>query len=151
MGFAVGKVIGSGAEGVAELESVAVDGGGAAEWVWAGLCVRRWLEWCRGQGAGAVELEVRAGSEGAIALYAGLGFVVVGAARGYYREPVEDAVLMRLELAEVASNPHCRFLRACDSVFAIQWMSFVAGGTSHVQTAKLRASQDRNPSFHSTT
>jgi ribosomal-protein-alanine N-acetyltransferase len=32
------------------------------------------------------------------ALYAGLGFVVAGRRVGYYREPVEDALLMRLEL-----------------------------------------------------
>ena len=47
-----------------------------------------------------MELEVRAGSVGAIALYEGLGFVVVGRRRGYYREPVEDALLMRLELGD---------------------------------------------------
>jgi ribosomal-protein-alanine N-acetyltransferase len=46
----------------------------------------------------ALELEVRAGSGGAIALYAGLGFVVAGRRVGYYREPVEDALLMRLDL-----------------------------------------------------
>ena len=46
-----------------------------------------------------MELEVRAGSVGAIALYGGLGFVVVGRRKGYYREPVEDALLMKLELA----------------------------------------------------
>jgi ribosomal-protein-alanine N-acetyltransferase len=46
----------------------------------------------------ALELEVRAGSGGAIALYAGLGFVVAGRRAGYYREPEEDALLMRLDL-----------------------------------------------------
>jgi ribosomal-protein-alanine N-acetyltransferase len=56
------------------------------------------ITWSRGQGAVAVELEVRVGSGGAIALYVGLGFVVVGRRGGYYRGPVEDAVLMRLEL-----------------------------------------------------
>ncbi len=57
------------------------------------------IDWCRGQGAAAMELEVRAGGGGAIALYAGLGFVAVGQRQGYYREPVEDALLMRLEFA----------------------------------------------------
>src|SRR5216683_2550774 len=71
LGFAVGKVIGSNGEGVGELESV---------------------------GVRALELEVRAGSAGAIALYSGVGFVVAGRRAGYYREPVEDAVLMRLDL-----------------------------------------------------
>jgi ribosomal-protein-alanine N-acetyltransferase len=54
-------------------------------------------DWCRGEEVATVELEVRAGSAGAIALYSGLGFVVVGRRVGYYREPVEDALLMRLD------------------------------------------------------
>jgi ribosomal-protein-alanine N-acetyltransferase len=56
------------------------------------------MEWCREQGAGVVELEVRAGSVGAIGLYEGLGFVATGRRRGYYKEPVEDALLMQMEL-----------------------------------------------------
>jgi ribosomal-protein-alanine N-acetyltransferase len=48
-------------------------------------------------GAGTAFLEVRAGNSGARALYAGLGFREAGVRRSYYREPVEDAVLMRLE------------------------------------------------------
>jgi ribosomal-protein-alanine N-acetyltransferase len=35
---------------------------------------------------------------GAIPLYERLGFVAVGRRPGYYRSPVEDAVLMRLEV-----------------------------------------------------
>jgi ribosomal-protein-alanine N-acetyltransferase len=57
------------------------------------------IDWCRAQGAEAVELEVRASSAGAIALYAGLGFVGVGRRPKYYSGPEDDAVLMRLELA----------------------------------------------------
>jgi len=38
------------------------------------------------------------GNQAAIELYAGIGFVAVGRRRGYYSEPVEDAVLMRQEL-----------------------------------------------------
>jgi ribosomal protein S18 acetylase RimI-like enzyme len=41
---------------------------------------------------------VREGSAGAIALYEGLRFREVGRRVGYYREPEEDAVLMRLGL-----------------------------------------------------
>jgi ribosomal-protein-alanine N-acetyltransferase len=100
LGFAVGKVIGSGADGVGELESVVVDGAARRMGVGKALCGAV-IAWCRGQGAGAVELEVRAGSGGAIALYRGLGFVVVGRRGEYYREPVEDALLMRLDLAKV--------------------------------------------------
>jgi [ribosomal protein S18]-alanine N-acetyltransferase len=52
-----------------------------------------------------VELEVRAGSAGAIALYERLGFVAVGRRPGYYRSPVEDAVLMRLEVGSSKAGP----------------------------------------------
>ena len=41
-----------------------------------------------------VTLEVRAGNESAIALYASVGFVPVGLRRGYYERPREDALLM---------------------------------------------------------
>jgi len=97
VGFAVGKVIGSGMGGVGELESVVVDLTARRRGVGRALC-EAVAAWSRGRGATALELEVRAGSGGAIALYAGLGFIVVGRRGGYYRDPVEDAVLMRLEL-----------------------------------------------------
>jgi ribosomal-protein-alanine N-acetyltransferase len=98
LGFAVGKVIGLDAEGVAELESVAVEGAARRRGVGKALCTAV-AQWCRGQGVAALELEVRAGSAGAIALYTGLGFDVVGRREGYYREPLEDALLMRLDLS----------------------------------------------------
>ncbi len=97
VGFAVGKAIGVGAEGSGELESVAVDAAVRRMGVGRALC-RAVVEWCRGLGVASVELEVRAASAGAIALYTGLGFVSVGRRRGYYRDPADDALLMRLEL-----------------------------------------------------
>lgn len=97
VGFAVGKVIGRGSESSAELESVAVHMDARRFGVGRALC-EAVIEWCGGQGAAVLELEVRASSAGAIALYEGLGFARVGQRRGYYREPVDDAVLMRLEL-----------------------------------------------------
>src|SRR5580704_9350826 len=97
VGFAVGKVVGMGRDGVAELESVAVEAGARRGGVGRALCGAV-VEWCRGKGAAAIELEVRAGSAGAIALYAGLGFVVVGRRGAYYSGPEEDALLMRLDL-----------------------------------------------------
>jgi [ribosomal protein S18]-alanine N-acetyltransferase len=95
VGFAVGKV----AAGVGELESVAVAGEERRRGVGRAICLAV-MEWCRGQGAGTMELEVRAGSVGAIGLYEGLRFVEVGRRRGYYREPVEDALLMQMELRD---------------------------------------------------
>jgi [ribosomal protein S18]-alanine N-acetyltransferase len=97
VGFAVGKVIGAGAASLAELESVAVSAAARRNGVGRALCGAV-ADWSREQGAESIELEVRATSAGAIALYAGLGFSVAGRRRGYYREPVDDAVLMRLEL-----------------------------------------------------
>lgn len=94
-GFAVGKVIGA---GLAELESVAVRPGARRRGVGRALCDAV-AAWCLEQGATMLELEVRAGSVGAAALYEDLGFVRVGLRRAYYRGPVEDAVLMRLRLA----------------------------------------------------
>ncbi len=97
-GFAAGKVIGKGPEASAELESVAVAAETRRSGVGRALCTAV-IDWCRAQGAGSMELEVRASSAGAIALYTGLGFVAEGRRPGYYAEPKDDAVLMRLELA----------------------------------------------------
>ncbi len=41
-----------------------------------------------------LSLEVRAGNEGAIALYAGFGFETLGRRKGYYLKPPEDALIM---------------------------------------------------------
>jgi ribosomal-protein-alanine N-acetyltransferase len=53
----------------------------------------------RGGRAGARRtlLEVRAGNEAARALYAQSGFVVLARRREYYREPLEDALVLVLE------------------------------------------------------
>jgi len=45
-------------------------------------------------GAAVARLEVRAGNLAALALYEALGFRRRGVRRGYYVQPVEDAVLM---------------------------------------------------------
>jgi [ribosomal protein S18]-alanine N-acetyltransferase len=92
VGFAVGKVVAS----VAELESVVVKASARRGGVGRALCGAV-VAWGWEQGASVMELEVRASSAGAIALYEGLGFVAVGRRRGYYSTPGEDALLMRLE------------------------------------------------------
>jgi ribosomal-protein-alanine N-acetyltransferase len=98
LGFAVGKVIVSGAVRLAELESVAVSASARRVGVGRALCDAV-ICWCREWGAEEMELEVRAGSAGAVALYRGLGFVAVGQRDGYYEGPTEDALLMQLRLA----------------------------------------------------
>lgn len=96
-GFAVGKVA-AGAEGlVGELESVAVADSERRRGVGRALCLVV-VMWCRHEGARTIELEVRAQGVAAIGLYEGLGFREVGRRRGYYRGPVDDAVLMEMGL-----------------------------------------------------
>jgi [ribosomal protein S18]-alanine N-acetyltransferase len=97
IGFAVGKVIGSGKGGIGEVESVAVGAAARRGGVGRALCAAI-VEWCKGLEATALELEVRVGSAGAIALYSGLGFVVAGRRGWYYKYPAEDALMMRLDL-----------------------------------------------------
>jgi ribosomal-protein-alanine N-acetyltransferase len=98
LGFAVGKAVGTGQDVEAELESVVVRGDMRRQGLGSALC-RAVVEWARGEGAGSIMLEVRAGSAGALRLYGGLGFVAIGRRPGYYREPAEDAVIMRCVLA----------------------------------------------------
>ena len=51
-------------------------------------------------GALAAFLEVRARNAAAQALYEGCGFLVVGRRRNYYSAPVEDALIMTLQLRQ---------------------------------------------------
>lgn len=60
------------------------------------------LEEAARRGAVSALLEVRAGNEAALSMYARFGFVVVGERKKYYREPVEDAKVMTLRLAPKA-------------------------------------------------
>jgi ribosomal-protein-alanine N-acetyltransferase len=51
----------------------------------------------RREGAQRAHLEVRASNEAALALYGKAGFRREGMRAGYYKDPVEDAVLMHLD------------------------------------------------------
>src|ERR1035441_8839657 len=82
---------------VAELESVVVAPSARRSGIGRALCCAV-LDWCRSNRATEVVLEVRAGSAGAIALYAGLGFTQDGRRPRYYRDPDEDALILRLPL-----------------------------------------------------
>jgi ribosomal protein S18 acetylase RimI-like enzyme len=104
VGFAVGwvhpatdSVDRDGSERFAELESVAVADNARRRGIGRALC-RAVFDWCRLQGANEIVLEVRAGSEDAVALYASLGFVQTGGRPRYYRDPDDDALLLRLRL-----------------------------------------------------
>ena len=88
---------------VIEVESLGVAARSRRMGVARRLC-EELLMWGRRLGAATAELEVRSRSEGAIALYASLGFIAMGQRRGYYDDPPDDAVLMSMRLAEPLSE-----------------------------------------------
>ena len=49
------------------------------------------------RGSHSLMLEVRASNEGAISVYKSLNFSEVGRRKNYYRNPKEDALIMRRE------------------------------------------------------
>jgi len=53
---------------------------------------------CRARGVRVLGLEVRASNAAAQGLYRTLGFGLFGLRRGYYKSPVEDALLMALKI-----------------------------------------------------
>lgn len=59
--------------------------------------VRQALDEARDAQAKRALLEVRVSNEAARRLYRGLGFRETGNRKDYYRNPVEDAILMALE------------------------------------------------------
>jgi ribosomal-protein-alanine N-acetyltransferase len=56
------------------------------------------LDALRETGVKSLTLEVRASNDPAIALYDTLGFTQVGRRPRYYRHPVEDALILRVEV-----------------------------------------------------
>lgn len=102
LGFSVGKVIGAGEAGVAELESVVVDEKIRRRGIGRRLC-EEVIAWCAEEGITSVELEVRSLNYSAIGVYKRLEFVEEGRRRSYYRDPEDDALLMRLNITGAAS------------------------------------------------
>lgn len=85
----------------AELGNLAV----APDWRGAGVArtlVRRARERVRARGARQWFLEVRESNGAARKLYQSFGFEQVGRRRAYYSRPVEDALVMRLDLSSPA-------------------------------------------------
>jgi ribosomal-protein-alanine N-acetyltransferase len=65
--------------------------------------MERMLAFARARDCRLVTLEVRRSNKPAQALYKRYGFVAVGVRAGYYQEDGEDAIVMTLTLASVAS------------------------------------------------
>lgn len=89
-----GYVVAIAIEGEAEILNLAVDPslrrrGLGGELLDAGLAA------VSARGAGDVFLEVRESNVAARALYESRGFAALGRRRGYYRNPVEDALVLR--------------------------------------------------------
>jgi len=63
------------------------------------MLVQESLERVRKRGARECFLEVRESNSSARAVYEQTGFAVIGRRRGYYRKPIEDAFVMRVELS----------------------------------------------------
>jgi [ribosomal protein S18]-alanine N-acetyltransferase len=101
-GTFLGAVLARHAAGEGEILSIAVDparrGAGHGRTLLDGA-----LAALAAAGAGTVWLEVRRSNEAAQRLYAAAGFVAVGVRRGYYRDPTEDAVVLRRDLAPALS------------------------------------------------
>jgi ribosomal-protein-alanine N-acetyltransferase len=96
-GGIVGFAVVSCAANVSELESIAVHPSARCQGIGKALCHAA-FDWSRTAGATAIELEVRASSVAAHALYASLGFTEQGRRRNYYRNPADDAILMSAPL-----------------------------------------------------
>ena len=94
-GFAVGQR--NTTESAAELETVAVATSARRTGIGRALCTAV-INWSREQGATSILLEVRTNSAAAIALYTKLGFVPEGRRTHYYRDPEDDALIMRLNI-----------------------------------------------------
>jgi ribosomal-protein-alanine N-acetyltransferase len=92
-GIALGRLLLDGVENACEVEWIAVEPAMRRKGV--GRALMEGVEgWCLKHGGLRLMLEVRAGNITAQRLYGEAGWVEVGRRRGYYKDPVEDAVLM---------------------------------------------------------
>jgi ribosomal-protein-alanine N-acetyltransferase len=92
-GFAVASLL----PPQAELESIAVAAGSQRRGL-GRMLFDALLSELRAAGVIGITLEVRASNRAALGFYCGAGFSQTGLRPGYYADPVEDAVLMRLDI-----------------------------------------------------
>lgn len=79
--------------GEGEVERIAVHPGSRG-WGYGKKLMERMVSFAREQGVQEMTLEVRAGNREAINLYASCGFVQEAVRKAYYREPLEDGIIM---------------------------------------------------------
>jgi [ribosomal protein S18]-alanine N-acetyltransferase len=102
IGFVVARVLGS----QAEIESIAVESEAQGFGFGSSLLLAT-LQELRLAEVAEVELEMRASNRMAWRIYERAGFREMGRRREYYRDPVEDAVLLGLKLVDC---PELEFL-----------------------------------------
>lgn len=95
-GAVVAYVLGWFVGGDGEIANIAVAADARGQGI-GGRLLDEALGAAQAQGSTMVHLEVRESNALAHALYASRGFVAVGRRRGYYREPLEDAIVLRKE------------------------------------------------------
>lgn len=98
-GFAVGRVFDLGGDKKSvELTNIGVRQAFRNQG-FGSLLLRSFLNHCRGVGVDSVVLEVRESNANAIRFYERLGFVLTGRRKGFYSDPREDGLTMRLALS----------------------------------------------------
>jgi ribosomal-protein-alanine N-acetyltransferase len=99
VGFAVASLVAQ----EAELEMIAVAGAVQRQGV-AGRLFAAMRERLRSVDVTELALEVRNSNRPALGFYRSLGFREIGLRQRYYADPVEDAVLMSLQIGSVAAG-----------------------------------------------
>lgn len=94
----VGYTAATGAWEDGEILSVAVESSARGKGI-GGLLLDSAISALRGQLVTRVFLEVRESNSAAIGLYKSRGFTQMSVRRNYYRRPVENALVMRLDLS----------------------------------------------------
>lgn len=95
-GCVVGYVGSQSVLDAADMMNIAVDETCRREGI-ANALVGNLVKYLTGIGVSSLSLEVRSGNAPAIALYTKLGFSLVGRRPNYYRNPREDALILRKE------------------------------------------------------
>lgn len=93
-GFAIASILGA----ESELESIAIACRFQRQGVARGLLMQLTARLAR-RNIQTLFLEVRASNEAALELYRAVGFAESGRRRGYYGDPVEDALVLRMQLS----------------------------------------------------
>jgi ribosomal-protein-alanine N-acetyltransferase len=100
LGFAVGRIFDFGnGEFTVELTNIGLKQHIRRQGL-GSLLLKSFLNGCMTAGASYVILEVRVSNSSAIGFYEKFGFIQTGRRRGFYSNPLEDALTMRLKLQE---------------------------------------------------